>query len=85
MRKGLEIVAKHSLKNFYVLQLHRLNLFPEDLKSFFISWGNRKSKKSLSLIIVVDLKVDEEYMEIIEKYKNLGVVKKFQFLFTKFK
>ena len=72
----LEIVAKHSPKNFYGLILYKLSLCPEDLESFFISWGNRESKKSLSLIIVDDLKVDEEIMEIIKKYKNLGVVKK---------
>ena len=53
-------------------------MYPEDLESFFIAWRDRKSKKSLSLIII-DSKVEEENMEIIEKYKNLGIVKKFEF------
>ena len=77
-KKELEIVAKYSPKNFYILQIHNpLTLSPEDLESFFISWGNRKSKKSLSLIIVDNLIV-EENMGIIEKYKNLGVIKNFE-------
>ena len=56
-------------------------MIPEDLESFFISWENRTSKKSLSLIIVDDfsrLKVQKENMKIIEKYINLGVVRKFE-------
>ena len=56
-------------------------MVPENLESFFISWKNRASKNSLSLIIADSyyrLKVKEESMKIIEKYKNLGVIKKFE-------
>jgi len=79
-KEFLDIVAKHSPKNFYELKIHRLKLFLVDLESFFISWKNQTSKKSLSLILVSiryfnSLKVN---MKIIEKYKNLGVVKKFE-------
>ncbi len=57
-------------------------MFPEDLESFFISWQNRKSKKSLSLIFMNcynNLKEKKEIMKIVEKYKNLDVIKKFEF------
>ena len=48
-----------------------------------MSWKDRKPSKSLSLIIVEDghscsLTIDEDNMEIIEKYKNLGIIKKFE-------
>ena len=79
-KEVLETIAKHSPKNFYELKLYNNSEFiPENLESFFVSWKNRASKKSLSLIIVDILsKVKEESMKIIEKYKNLGVIKKFE-------
>ena len=84
-KEVLETVAKYSPKNFYELKLHNPELFPEDLESFLISWKNRESKKSISLIIVNgyygyynDIGVNGESMKIIEKYKNLGVIKKFE-------
>src|SRR4051794_37982680 len=39
-RKVLEIVAKHSPKNFYELKLIGSEFIPEDLEYFFISWKN---------------------------------------------
>ncbi|RIA83042.1 hypothetical protein C1645_834415 [Glomus cerebriforme] len=75
----LEIVVKHSTKNVCELKIFNISnseLLPEDLESFFISWKNRVSKKSLSLIIIKNemminsLEVNEENMKIIEKYKN---------------
>jgi len=80
-KEVFETVAKHSPKNFYELELRQPNLVPEDLEFFFISWNNRELKRSLSLIFYDDyspLSVKEENMKIIEKYKNLGVVKKFE-------
>ncbi|RIA89035.1 hypothetical protein C1645_825395, partial [Glomus cerebriforme] len=82
----LETVANHSPKNFYELKIYNISnseLLPEDLESFFISWKNRDSKKSLNLIIIrnnyiISLEVNEENMKIIEKYKNLGIIKKFE-------
>ena len=71
-KEVFEIVVKYSPKNFYELKLHKPELIPEDLESFFISWKNRTSKKLLSLIIVNDsyrFGVEEESMKTIEKYK----------------
>ena len=49
---------------------------------FFISWENRIPKKSLSLTIIWannyrSLEKNEDNMKIIEKYINLGIIKKF--------
>ena len=81
----LNIIINHSPKNFYELKLIYPELYPENLESFFVSWKNRESKKSISLIIVNDyygyyndIGVNGESMKIIEKYKNLGVIKKFE-------
>ena len=74
----LEVVAKYSPKNFYELKLHGLELFPKNLKSFFGNWRNRGSKKSISLIVIKGSTILCESMEIIEKYKNLGIIKRFE-------
>ena len=82
----LKIVAKHSPKNFHELKVYNSShskLLPEDLEYFFICWNNRIPKKSLSLIIIKDyyynsLEVNEENIKLIEKYKTLGVIKKFE-------
>ncbi|RIA84324.1 hypothetical protein C1645_832437 [Glomus cerebriforme] len=82
-KEVLEIVAKHSSENFCELKLYNLSeseLLPEDLKTFFVSWKNRPSKKSLSLIIIKDynynsLEINEENMKIINHYKNFGIIK----------
>ncbi|CAI2171094.1 11370_t:CDS:1 [Funneliformis geosporum] len=57
----------------------------EGLESFFISWTNRVPKKSFSLTfisqscsITTKLEVKKSIVEVIEKYKELGVVKKFE-------
>ena len=77
-KEVLEVVADHSPKNFRICNSSEWN--SEDLESFFISWKNRESKKSLSLIIIKlnsyqSLEENEDNMEIIEKYINLGVIK----------
>ena len=79
--KWLESVAKYSPESFYKLKLLEPLLLPGNLESFLISWKNRASKKSLSLIVINDydnLKRKRKNMKIIEKYKNLGVIKKFE-------
>ena len=82
----LKVVAGYSPKNFCELKILNFTqsvLLPKDLKSFLMSWKNRKSKKSLTLIIVKDgyeknsLDVNEENMKIIEKFKKLGTIRKF--------
>jgi hypothetical protein len=70
-------------KNFYKLKLtlsHRDILSPEESESFFISWKNRISQKSLSLTIFCDIYLnrDRESMKMIERYTKLGVVKEFK-------
>ncbi|RIA92334.1 hypothetical protein C1645_736429 [Glomus cerebriforme] len=80
-KEALETVAKYSLKHFCKLKIFNFSnseLLPEDLESFFISWKNRPSKKSLTLIVnkyKISLEENEKNMEIIKKYKNLGIIK----------
>jgi len=84
----LNVLAKYSPKKFHELKIHyldyKLELIPEELESVLISWANRVPQKSLSLIIFVwllylpDSIVKKENMEIIEKFKKLGVIKKFE-------
>ncbi|RIA92328.1 hypothetical protein C1645_820840 [Glomus cerebriforme] len=90
----LETIAIHSPENFCKLEMYNdllsnSKLLPEDLESFFISWKNRPSKKSFTLLINktysssnISLEENEECMKIIKKYKNLGIIKKFE---TKFR
>ena len=81
----LEVVAANSQKNFYELKIYNYSdseLLSEDLESFFVSWKDRIPRKSLSLIIIENiyrsLEKDENNMKIIQKYKSLGVIKKFE-------
>ena len=84
-KNALETVAKYSPKNIYELifyHLYDLNseLLPEELESFFISWTNRIPQKSLSLCLIdFDCYRDSlvKNMKIINKYIELGVIKKF--------
>ncbi|CAG8576230.1 12452_t:CDS:1 [Funneliformis mosseae] len=59
----------------------------EELESFFTNWTNRVPKKSFSLIfisqncsITTKLEVKKGSVEVIEKYKELGVIKKFEII-----
>ena len=81
--------VKYSPKDFHELILcyqgHvQLELLPDDLESFFLSWKNRIPKKSLSLVIVKrylaanGLDINDKNIEIIKKYIELEVVKKFK-------
>jgi len=83
----LDMIAKHSPKNFYELKMFNENnseLYDEDLELFFTNWNNRRPQRSISFIILkydicdnVSLEENEENMKIIEKYIELGVIKKF--------
>ncbi|RIA92190.1 hypothetical protein C1645_804766 [Glomus cerebriforme] len=90
-KEVLEIVTKHSPKNFHKLRLYESNiseLHTKDLESFFIEWNNRLPQKSLSFIIhnvQKDHLIHDDNFEknnkikkIIEKYKDLSVIKKFK-------
>ncbi|GBC44848.2 hypothetical protein GLOIN_2v1876960 [Rhizophagus irregularis DAOM 181602=DAOM 197198] len=81
-KEVLETVAKYSPNNFCELKIYNCSnsdVFPGDLESFFISWGERTPKKLLSLIILVDDAdyyydyISSETLEIIGKYEDLGV------------
>ncbi|PKK64828.1 hypothetical protein RhiirC2_786967 [Rhizophagus irregularis] len=79
-KKLLEIVAKYSPKNFHELTLcNYVKLRKDDLESFFINWKTRIPQKSLSFI-VNDSKFikNSKNKKIIRKYKNLGIIKKFE-------
>ncbi|RIA87716.1 hypothetical protein C1645_827388 [Glomus cerebriforme] len=86
-KEALEAFVKYSHKNVYEIILYhvystRSKLLPEELESFFISWTNRVPQKLLSLIIINNynnsLDINAENMKIINKYINLGVIKKFK-------
>ncbi len=83
----LEVVAKCSPKNFYELKMYNYSpskLLSEDLESFFTSWGNRISQKPLTLITIKNsyrdngLGANEKNITTIEKYKKLGIIRKFE-------
>ncbi len=89
--KLLENIVKFSPKNFYELKIHYRDFiegfFPKELEHNFKSWANRIPQKPLSLIIYsrscFHPKFSEfrkERKEIIEKFKKLGVIKKFEIL-----
>ncbi|EXX77921.1 hypothetical protein RhiirA5_411120 [Rhizophagus irregularis] len=80
----LETLAKYSSKNFYKLKLIICldsHLVPKDLEEFFNNWKNRVSSKSFSFIIKGwnnSLESNHEgNMKVFEKYKQLGIVSKF--------
>ena len=72
-----ETVENHSPNNFYELKICNSSrlyfISSKELESFFISWKNRTPKKLLRLIFInYEIKAN---MKIIEKYKNLGIIK----------
>jgi len=82
-KEFLEILAKYSSKSFYELRMYYVydapsEIFPEELEEFFINW---KDRIPLSFIIkgycVKSFEGKKENMEVIEKYKKLGVIKNF--------
>ncbi|RIA81351.1 hypothetical protein C1645_837159 [Glomus cerebriforme] len=85
-KEVLDVVVKHSPKNFYELKIYYVinaqsEILPEELEQVFINWKNRIPQKSLSFIITKgsrakSLEVKKENMEIIEKYRMLGIIKK---------
>jgi hypothetical protein len=79
----LEVVSKHSPEKFHELKIYwgfpffrpNRESFSKDLEPILMSWVNRIPQKSLSLIIVGNLKVRKESMDVIERFKKLGVLK----------
>ena len=86
-KEALEMVVNNSPKDFYELIFYHQypvqpELLPEELESFFVIWSNRVPRKSLSLIIGThgrtgSLGGNNENIKIIEKYIDLGIIKKF--------
>ncbi|RIA93467.1 hypothetical protein C1645_804041 [Glomus cerebriforme] len=84
-KKFLDVLVKHSPKNFYELEIYYCSpseILPDELEKFFISWKSRAPQKSLSLIIFNDnnetFSLDMKNMEIIKKYMETGLIKKFE-------
>ncbi|RIA82964.1 hypothetical protein C1645_880782 [Glomus cerebriforme] len=84
---ALDMFVNYSNKNTFEIILYHYydmesKLLPKELESFFISWIDHVPQKSLSLIIVNDddksLDANEDNLKIIEKYKKLGVIKRFK-------
>ncbi|GBC00960.1 hypothetical protein RclHR1_04010007 [Rhizophagus clarus] len=80
-----EVLAYYSPKNFYELEIYFIEreILSKDLEKFFNNWKNRIPQKSLSFIILIEDNdtiniVNNENMKIIEKYKTLGIIKKFE-------
>jgi len=83
LKELLDVIAKYSPKHVSELKIYytyvgKSEALPKTLESFLISWANRISHKSLSLIIVSRIEVIKKDMEVIEKYKKLGVIKNFE-------
>ncbi|GBB96343.1 hypothetical protein RclHR1_02730015 [Rhizophagus clarus] len=83
----LGALAKHSPKDFHRLKLTNYlldsRLVSEDLEEFLINWKNRVPQKPFSFIIrgyaysLETKETKEKYMLMIEKYKKLGTISKF--------
>jgi hypothetical protein len=84
----LGVLAKHSPKNFYRLKLSSYLIdsrlvSSEDLEEFLTNWKNRVPQKPFSFVIrgcTYNLEAKEKYMLMIEKYKKLGIISKFDII-----
>jgi len=80
----LKVIVKFSPKKFHELTMYCLGykeLFSEKLEPIFASWAKRIPPKSFSLIIMMGFLSNtfkKENMEVIENFKKLGVIKKFE-------
>ena len=71
-----EILAKNSSRYFHELHLcHPSEFSKKDLEEFLIIWKNRIP---LSLFVIGSRYAYDGYDKIFEKYKKLGVAKKFE-------
>ena len=81
----LDTIVKFSPGTFHELEIHYVDhnrLFRGELEPLLVGWANRASQRSLSLIVNgyddTFVKVEKESMEAIEKFEELGVIKKFE-------
>ncbi|RIA81349.1 hypothetical protein C1645_564665 [Glomus cerebriforme] len=84
-KEVLETVVKYSPKNFYELKMvinTRSEILSKELEKFFTIWKDRIPQKSLSFTIegnnFNDSEMNYEIIEVIKKYKRLGIIKKFK-------
>ncbi|GBB96342.1 hypothetical protein RclHR1_02730014 [Rhizophagus clarus] len=87
-KEFLEALAKYSPKNFYKLKLinnSNSKLVPEDLEEFFTKWKDRVPQRMISFINkgLFRLKDEKEIAKVIQKYRELGVMKNFVCVFKK--
>ncbi|GBB95869.1 hypothetical protein RclHR1_02630014 [Rhizophagus clarus] len=83
-KEAFETVMNYSLNIHELILYHRFHtqveLLPKELESLLVRWKNR-IQRSLSLITIADdrgIDKNNENMEIIKKYIELGVLKKFK-------
>ncbi|CAB4385699.1 unnamed protein product [Rhizophagus irregularis] len=77
---ALEIISKFSPKNSHELHIEDVKMFKsKELESFFIIWKGRVPFRSITFTIG-GIMVKNEIMEVIEKYKKLGIIKKFELI-----
>ncbi|CAB4380722.1 hypothetical protein RhiirA1_464661 [Rhizophagus irregularis] len=92
-RDILGALAEYSPKNFFKLKLLYYSysqLTPDDLEEFFINWKNRLQQKSFYFTMIgkfnniddsyINRLKNDENMKMIEKYKKLGIIKKFEII-----
>jgi hypothetical protein len=78
----LKLVVKHSPEHFYELKLFEVGnseLYSDELESFFIGWKDRVPQRLFSFVTEygrIKTKDKECMIEIINSYKNMGVVNK---------
>jgi hypothetical protein len=76
-----EIIPKFSPEYFHVLHIREYGeseIFPKELESFFMIWKHRVPFRSITFILEGVNKVENENMEVIEKYKKSSIITKFE-------
>ncbi len=76
--KILQLVKIRKSSWIMNLTLSEREFFLGELEPILISWANRIPPKLLSLIVLDNLKIKKESMEVIEKFKKSGIIKKFE-------
>lgn len=88
-KEALDTFVKYSQNIYELILFHKfgstqIELLPEELESFFISWANRKPQKLLTFTVDDYIYKEclgnegNEYKNIIKKCIKLGVIKKFK-------
>ncbi|GBB93893.1 hypothetical protein RclHR1_02250003 [Rhizophagus clarus] len=88
MKEIFDVIIKHSPKKFFQFKIYYdsqmdQQILPELLERFYTSWSNRVPLRPFSFIVIDFFRINKftknpENMKVIEKFINLGVVKKFK-------